>query len=425
MEKKPGPLHGVTVLDVSWYLAGPFATRVFADMGATVIKIERYKDGTSERGLPLLVEHRGVAQSSYHINCNRGKKSVCINLQEPQGLQVMYELIKQSDIILENYAPGVMQRLGLDYEAVRKVKDDIIYCSISCFGHWGPYAEKPGFDLIAQAASGWTDQSVQTQSAPVSIGDMNAAVHATTAVLAALYCRKKTGRGQRIDISMMDCLFSLHENTLPWYLMTSAIGKPVDMPRIGSLHPGYAPYGIYKARDGNITIACLTQPRWEGLLAAMGKDYAWLRDDPRATDVSTRCTAQNAPFIHKVISEWVLSHASVMDVERKLEEKGVPCVRARSLKELADDDPHVQAREMMVAVEQPFIGSMKMCGSPFKMSASPCGIAGYAPFLGEHNSDILTHMLGYSAEKVSALYGSQVLYHEPAVEKLQGAVKPS
>lgn len=419
MERKYGPLKGVTALDFSWYLAGPFATRTLADMGATVIKVERYKDGAYERSLPLIVEHKGVQQSSYNINCNRGKKSICINLKEQKGIQIIYELIKKSDVIIENFAPGVMKRLGLDYASVKKIKENIIYCSISCFGHWGPYADKPGYDLTAQAASGWTDQSVQTQMAPVSIGDTNAAMHAALAVIAALYCRKKTGIGQNIDISMTDCLFSLHENTLPWYLLTSAIGKPVDPPKIGRLHPGYAPYGIYRAKDGNITIACLTQPRWEGLLAAMGKEYEWLRDDPRATDVSTRCTAQNAPFIHKAVEEWVRSQDSVKEVEHKLEEHGVPCLRTRSLKELADNDPHVKAREMMVEVEQPFIGKLKMYGSPLKMSESPCGVAGYGPFLGEHNRDVLTEMLGYSEERIGALYKDSVLYHEAAVNNLR------
>lgn len=423
MENKFGPLHGVTVLDFTWFLAGPFATKTFADMGATVIKVERYKDGTSERTLPLIVEHEGVQQSSYNINCNRGKKSICVNLKNPSGTALIHEMIKQSDVIIENYAPGVMSRLGLDYEAVKKIKPDSIYCSISSFGHWGPYAHKPGYDLVAQAASGWTDQSVDTQIAPVSIGDMNAGMHAALAVIAALYCRKKTGTGQYIDISLMDCLFSLHENTLPWYLLSSALGTPVEPPKIGRLHPGYAPYGIYKGRDGYITVACLTEPRWEGLLGALGKDYEWLRSDPRMVTVSTRCSGDVAPFIHKTLEDWIMSHNSVAEVEHKLDEYGVPCLRVRSIKELADNDPQVKAREMMVEVDQPFIGKMRMYGSPFKMSETPCGVTGYGPFLGEHNRNVLKEMLGYSDEQIAALYNKNVLFHEEAVEKLAKDVK--
>lgn len=418
-QKQNGPLDGVTILDFTWVLAGPFATRTLADMGAKIIKVERYKDGTNERHLPLIVEHEGVKQSSYNINCNRGKKSVCINLKEERGKGLIRELIQKSDVLMENFAPGVMERLELDYDSVKKIKPDIIYCSVSCFGHWGPYAMKPGYDLIAQGASGWTDQNVTTQIAPVSIGDMTASMHAATAVLAALYHRKATGEGQNIDISMMDCLFSFHENTLPWYLLTDAIGKPVEPPKIGRLHPGYAPYGIYQAKDGHITIACLTQPRWEGLIRAMGKEYEWLLEDNRATDVTTRCSEDNAPFIHKIVEEWVLSNRSVAEVERKLEDNGVPCLRVRGIKELADADPHIKAREMMVEVEQPFVGKMKMYGSPFKMSRTPCGVTGHAPLLGESNGEILAHELGYSEEKISALYDQKVLHHEEAVDKLK------
>jgi len=190
MEKlKPGPMEGVTVLDFTWVLAGPFATRTLADMGAYIIKVERYNDGTNERHLPLIMETKeGVKQSSYNINCNRGKKSICIDLKNPEGKKLIHELIKKSDVLIENFAPGVMDRLELDYDTVKKINEKIIYCSVSCFGHWGPYSHKPGYDMIAQGASGWTDQNVEPQIAPVSIGDMTASLHAAVAINGALYC---------------------------------------------------------------------------------------------------------------------------------------------------------------------------------------------------------------------------------------------
>jgi len=415
---KSGPLEGVTVLDFTWVLAGPFATRTLADMGAYVIKVERYKDGTNERHLPLIREHNGVEQSSYNINCNRGKKSICVNLKEPRGKELIHELIKKSDVIIENFAPGVMDRLELDYDSVKKINPAIIYCSVSCFGHWGPYYKKPGYDMIAQGASGWTDQSEVPQIAPVSIGDMNASIHACTAISAALYYRTKTGKGQNIDISMMDCLFSFHENTLPWYLMTSAMGDPVEPPKIGRLHPGYAPYGIYKGKNGMIVIASLTQPRWEAIVKTMGEKYAWLLDEPRAATVSTRCTEANAPFIHQVVEEWVMAQDSVEEAERQLEANGVPCLRTRSIKELADSDEHIKAREMMTDIEQPYIGKMKMYGSPLKMSETPCGPRGHGPLLGEHTEEVLAHTLGYSREQVEALYAANILHIEEAAKPL-------
>jgi CoA:oxalate CoA-transferase len=420
---KPGPLQGVTILDFTWVLAGPFATRILGDMGAYIIKVERYKDGTNERHLPLRITHNGVTQSSYNLNCNRSKKSICINLKNPRGMELIHELIKKSDVLIENFAPGVMDRLKLDYESVKKLNKKIIYCSVSCFGHWGPYSHKPGYDMIAQGASGWTDQSINPQIAPVSIGDMTASVNAAVAICAALYSRQQTGVGQNIDISMMDCLFAFHENTLPWYLISTAIGKPVDPPKIGRHHPGYAPYGIYKGKDGYITIASLTQPRWEGIVKTMGRDYEWLLKDPRAATVSTRCTEENAPFIHKVVEEWVMAQDSVAEAERRLEENGCPCLRVRSVKELADSDPQIKAREMMVEVEQPFIGKVRMYGSPLKMSETPTGIRGPAPLLGEHTEEILSDILGYKQEQVKELYEQEVVYNEPAVDRLRAGEK--
>jgi len=424
MEKlKPGPLTGLTVLDFTWVLAGPHASKSLADLGANVIKVEQYKAGANERWLPLRVTKNGVTQSSYTILVNRGKRSICVNLKSPKGMEIIHKLIKKSDILLENFAPDVMGKLKLDYDQVKKIKPDIIYCSISSFGHWGPYSHKPGYDMIAQGASGWSDQSSPPIIAPVSIGDTTASMHACTAILAALYHRKMTGQGQNIDISMMDCLFSLHENTLPWYLISSAIGEPVEIPRIGAKHPGYAPYGIYTGKDGYIAIACLTEPRWVPMVKVMGPEFEFLLSDPRAKDVSTRCSTANAPFIHEQVEKWVLSQPSVAEAEKILEDQGVPCIRCRSLKELADGDPQVKAREMMVTLYQPFIGPMRHYGSPMKLSETPAGPRGHGPLLGEHNLEVLTKELGMAEADVKALYGEDVLFHEAAVDKLPEELK--
>ncbi len=415
---RPGPLAKYTVLDFTWVLAGPHATKVLTDLGANVIKVEQYKKGANERWLPLRLTQNGVTQSSYSINNNRGKKSICLNLKHPKGMQIIRELIRKSDVLIENFAPGVMERLKLDYESVKAIRPDIVYCSISCFGHWGPYSHKPGYDIIAQGASGWTAQSDPEIIAPVSIGDMNASMHANTAILAALLHRDATGVGQNIDISMMDCLFTLHENTLPWFLISEACGAPRQPVKIGSKHPGYSPYGIYKGKNGSIVIAILSDNRWEPLLQAMGEEFNWLRDDPRCKSVSTRCTLENAPLIHEALEKWVMSLPSVEEAERRLEEAGVPCLRVRGLVELATQDPQIKAREMMPRVFQPFIGPMMMYGCPLKLSETPGCIRGYAPMLGEHNRDLLKNLLGRSEESIDQLYQEDVLYHEEAVDRL-------
>jgi CoA:oxalate CoA-transferase len=418
IEKNPGPLSDITVVDFTWVLAGPHATKTFTDMGANVIKIEQFKAGANERWLPLRITNDDVTQSSYSINNNRGKKSVCINLKNPKGMEIVKEIIKNSDVVVENFAPGVMDRLKLDYESCKKLKEDIIYCSISCFGHWGPYSHKPGYDMIAQGSSGWTAQSDPEIIAPVSIGDTTAAMHACAGILAALHHREKTGKGQNIDISMMDCLFSLHENTLPWYMISEAVGDPVAPMKIGGKHPGYAPYGIYNGKNGSIVIACLTENRWRPLVDIMGAEFDWLKDDPRAETVSSRCTVDNAPMIHEALEKWVMSQPSVEEAERLLDEAGVPSLRVRGLVELATEDPQIEAREMMPKVHQPFIGPMMMYGSPFKMSETPCGIRGYGPLLGEHNRQVLKDVLDHSDEYIDTLYKEDVLYHEDGVDRL-------
>lgn len=414
---KPGSLDGVTVIDFTWVLSGPHCSKLLADMGATVIKIEPYEIGANERHLAVQKTHDGVTQSSYSINVNRGKKSICVNLKNPQGKALISELIQHADVIVENYAPGVMDRLGLDYESVKKHKEDIIYCSISCFGHWGPYSHKPGYDMIAQVASGWTAQSEVYQIAPNSVGDTVAGVHAAFAIAAALYTRNTQGIGQNIDIAMMDCLFSLHENSVPWYALGQAVGEPVYPGKIGRTHEGYAPYGIYEGKNGVVGIALLSNNRWEPMVQTMGEKYLWLLDDPRTKDVTSRC--MNPKVVNDALDEWVMAQDSVEEVERIFDEVGVPCMRARTVEELCDTDPQIKARDMMPLVDQPFIGPMKMYGSPIKMSETPSCVRGHSPLLGEHNHQVLTEILGYSDEQIQDLYEARVLYQEAAVEKLK------
>lgn len=412
-----GCLDGVTIIDFTWVLAGPHATRLLADMGATVIKIEPYKVGANERHLLLTKTVNDVEQSSYSISVNRGKKSVSLDLKKSQGKEIVAELIKKADVVIENFTPGVMDRQGFNYESVKKLKEDIIYCSISCFGHWGPYSNRPGYDIIAQAASGVSAMYELPQGTPISAGDTLAGTYAALAIVGALFEKKVHGRGQNIDISMMDSLFSIHENSVPWYTISQAVGETMDPPPLGRYYHNYAPFGIYQGKDGRINIACLEEQRWPGLVAAMGEKYAWLMDDPRTTNVSTRC--MNATWLNKTIDEWVMSMDSVYEVERLLQEAGVACQRVLSIPELVDTDPHVKAREMIIEVEQPFLGPLKMYGSPIKMSETPSCLRGYGPLLGEHTDDVLAEVLGYNEKQIRELYDNAVIYHEPAVDRLK------
>lgn len=412
-----GCLDGVTVLDFTWVLAGPHATRMLSDMGATVIKVEPYGVGANERHLLLIKTVQGVAQSSYSIHCNRGKKSLSIDLKDPRGKEIIHDLIKRADVMIENYTPGAMARLGLDYESVKMIKEDIIYCSISCFGHWGPYSNRPGYDTIAQAASGLSAMYEMPQGSPISVGDITAGSNAALAIVGALYAKKMHGFGQNIDISMMDGLFAVNESYVPWYTIAQAAGEDIDLPPIGRYYDTYAVFGVYQGKDGRINIACLEEQRWPGLLQAMGEEYAWLRDDPRAKDVNTRCV--NGLWLNKVVDEWVMSMDSVRDVEKLLTDAGVACQRVLTIQELVDTDPQIKARDMIVEVDQPFLGPIKLVGSPLKMSATPACLRGYGPLLGEHNDEVLGEILGYSQDQIQELFKSKVIYHEPAVDRLK------
>jgi len=416
---KPGALNGLLVLDFTWVYAGPFASRQLVDLGADVIKVERYELGAIERHYYLELERNGVRQSSYSTFLNRGKKSICIDIKTKEGRNIIMDLAKRADILLENMSPGAMSKLHLGYENVKKVNPKIIYCSICCFGQYGPYSHEPGFDIIAQAASGWVGQADPTNQAPVAIGDCVAGIHATTAILAALYYREKTDMGQYIDISMTDCLFHLHEANPPAYLFSMREIAPKPIAR---WHSTIAPYGIFKCPDGFIVIAAISEDTWKTLVESMGSEYEWLLTDPRTSRLGARLTAENAPFIHQLLEDWLTKFDSVNDAERLLKEAGVPCMRVKTFTEVVDD-PHIQAREMIVKMKQPFVGEVETYGSPFKMSATSAGVRGYAPLLGEHNRQILSSMLGCSDEQVNALYERRVLYKETAVDKLPEELK--
>ena len=411
---KEGALAGLRVLDFTWVYAGPFATRQLADLGAEVIKVDRYKIGAIERHYFLEIEAEGVRQSSYATSLNRGKKSLCIDIRSRKGRDIMLELVRKSDVLIENMSPGTMEKCGLGYDDVKRVNSGIIYCSISCFGQYGPYSNEPGFDIIAQAASGWIGQADPPNQAPLAIGDCTAGIHATTAILAALYYREKTGVGQYIDISMTDCLFHLHEANPPAYLFSKrqVLPKPV-----GRWHSTYSPYAVLKGRDGFIAVGAITQDLWLLLVKAMGKEYEWLFSDPRTERLERRLTAENAPFVHQTIEDWLMKFDSVKDAERVLKDAGVPCMRIKSWTEVVDD-PHTKAREMVVKMEQPFLGEIEAYGSPFKMSATFSGVRGHAPLIGEHNDEILCTLLDYSHKEIEALYTNEVIYKEEAVDRL-------
>ncbi len=414
MDDSKGALQGIRVLDLTWVYAGPFATRQFADMGAEVIKIEPCEVGALERRYALVMERNGVKQSSYSVFLNRGKKSLSLDLKSEKGGEIIRELARRSDVMISNMAPGAMNELGLGYDAICEINPGVIYCTISCFGHQGPYAGEPGFDLIAQAASGWCGQSDPPMPAPVAIGDANAGMHAVAAILAALYYREKTGRGQSIDLSMTDCLFHTHENSPPAFLFSN---RTVPARPNSRWYAAYSPYALIKGRNGLLAVAALSDALWERVVAAMGEDYEWLLTHPRTCELTLRLSYENAPFVHQTIEDWVMRLDSVEEAERRLRAAGVPAMVVRGFEEVADA-PYLRERGMVVKAYQPFVGEIETYGSPFKMSRTPGEVRGHGPLLGENCREVLTTVLGYEEEQVDSLFEQGVIYKEPAVDRL-------
>jgi CoA:oxalate CoA-transferase len=419
MPEEKHALKGLRVLDFTWVYAGPFCTRQLVDLGAEVIKIEPPEIGALERRYSLILERNGVKQSSYSVFLNRGKKSLSINLKSEKGLNIVRELIKKSDIAISNMAPGSMKSMGLGYEDMKNINPRIIYCTISCFGQYGSYADAPGFDLIAQVASGWCGQSDPPMPAPLAIGDSNAGMHATSAILAALYYREKTGKGQSIDISMTDCLFHSHENNPPGYLFSK---RTVPAQKNGRWLSAYAPYGLMKAKDGFIAIAALSDAIWEKLVSVMGNNYTWLLTDPRTDLLTKRLSYEGAPFVHKTVEEWVQTLDSAAQAEDLLRKAGVPAMKVRGFEEICDA-PYIKDREMLVKTKQPFVGEFETYGSPFKMSETPGKVMGYSPLLGENNQEVLSKDLGYRKKDIDKLYEEGILYKEEAVDRLPEELK--
>ena len=394
-----GPLTGVKVLDFTRLLAGPYCTMILADLGAEVIKIERPGVGDDARTFIPFIDN----QSAYFININRGKKSVVINLKHPKGKQLALELAKKADIIIENFRPGVMDRLGLGYEYVKKINPKIIYASISLAGQSGPYRDKPGYDLIGQAMGGLMSITGWPFSPPTRVGtaiaDILAGLNCCIAILAALRAREITGEGQRIDISLIDCVVSANEAYNMMYLVEKRIPE-----RIGNRYEFVYPYDSFKTLDGWIVLGVASDNIWQRLCKALGKPE--LANDDRFNTNEKR--VKNHEEIKKIVEEWT-SKRTTKEVLEILTRYEVPCGPIYTMKEVCSD-PHIAgARKMVVEINQPGVGNMKIVGSSIKMKPATCEVRGPAPLLGQHTREVLKSWLGLSDNEIDKLFAEKVI----------------
>lgn len=386
-------LSGLRVLGVTRLLAGPYAAMLLADMGAEVITIELPGVGDENRKANPVVN--GVVGTCW-LASNRNKKSLAIDLATPEGQEIFKELAKISDIVIENNRPGTMAKWNIGYEDLKKVNPGIIMASISGFGQTGPYGDRVGNDIVGQAGGGLMAITGEFNGPPLRTGnamaDFLGGYNAVYAVLAALYYKEKTGKGQYIDIALTDSVMSVLENVMPNYDLLGWVPE-----REGSRLLGFSPWNCFRAKDGYVVIGATSDPLWIRLRDAMGRQD--LADDPLFA--TTQIRRENADNTERVVQEWV-SGLNVDQVIDTLVKAGVPCSRVQDAASLATD-PQVKAREMLVEMEYPGIGKYRVNGIVPKMSLTPGRIYAPAPTLGQHTEEILKGLLNYSDEKLKEL----------------------
>jgi CoA:oxalate CoA-transferase len=392
-------LEGVRVLDFTQYLSGPHCTAVLSELGAEVIKVEMPGKGEPERlAMPLTPKREAYQFLSY----NRGKKSVTLNLKNPKGLEIAKKLTAKADILVENFAPGVLERIGLGYEEASKINPRIIYASISGFGQTGPRRNDVAFDVVAQAMGGLMSVTGYPDGEPlkvgVSLGDYMGGYNGTIAILAALYYRKITGEGQAIDISMQDGIWSMVLPDRADYFETHIVPK-----RFGNKLSSSAPFGAYNAKDGYVVICTITDPQWQKVLQAMGRED--LIGEQRYATRENR--TKNMGEVDGLVQAWC-KERTVEQVFAILKKFGVPCSPIPTFDQVAND-PQLISRDMIVEVDQPVSGKVKLTGSVYKMSKTPGDRKKRVPAVGEHNEEIYGGLLGIDAQEMQRLKEESVI----------------
>lgn len=393
-------LEGVRVLDLSRVLAGPYCTMILGDLGADIIKVEApgVGDDTRRWGPPFTEG----GESAYFLCVNRNKRSMTLNLKSDQGIQILKDLIQQSDVLVENFRVDTMDRWGLNYEKLQQLKPGLIYCSITGYGYTGPYRDLPGYDFIIQAQGGVMSITGPEGGEPykvgVAIADITAGLFACNAILAALFDHQRSGRGQRIDISLLDSQIAWLANVGSNYLISGE--KPI---RYGNAHPNIVPYQTFKASDGHFTLGIGNDGQWKQFCERAGQKD-WAEDDRFKTNAKR---VENREILIPLLEELFYKH-EIAHWLSILESVGVPCGPINTIDQVMND-PQVEAREMVVKVDHPSAGPIKMVASPLKIPTAKVEVRLPPPMLGEHTEEILHQQLGYNRESIEKLRTEQVI----------------
>ena len=392
-------LGGIVVVDFSQIVAGPACTRLMAELGAEVIKVELAPAGDPSRLLPTVRD----GHSAYFVQHNQGKKGICVDPRQPEGLALLKSLIAKADVLIQNFSPGAIQRLGLGWDVVHALNPKLIMCSISAFGQTGPLSALPGYDFIAQAYAGVTAMIGEPDAPPalagLVMGDVGTGICALAAINGALFWRERNdGQGQFLDISLLDYYFFCHEMNVE----VASLGGPEPM-RNGSHHYNAAPLGIYRAPQGYILIVTL-EHQWPRLCQAMERPE--LMEDARFTDIPARL--ENIAALTAIIEDWLLAQTDTLTALAKLEDARVPVAPILTVTE-AMAHPHLIERGTVRAMDHPVLGQFQVPANPLRFSKGLPPPPSQAPRLGEHNREVLSRHLGIATARISELERTGVL----------------
>lgn len=393
-------LQDIVVLDLTRVLAGPYCTMMLADFGADVIKIEIPVKGDDTRGMGPFVNN----SSLYYANVNRNKKSVTLNLKDPKGKELFLAMVKKADVVVENYRPGVMDKLGVGYDVLKEVNDRIIYAAVSGFGSYGRNSARPGYDIIAQAYGGLMSITGEPDGEPLrvgtAIGDVLGGMNLTIGVLTALHARELSGKGQRVDVALVDSVISSLETGTQRYFASGKLPR-----RIGNRYASAYPYDSFKAKDGSFVIGCGNDKLFN-LLCTRVLHREDLLTDPRFLNNALRC--ENHAALKVEIEKWstTVTAAKAYDA---INAAGVPASPINDLHQISHDPHVVEDRQMFIPVKHPVIGDMRVNGNPVKLLDMMPEVVTCAPALGQHNEEIYGQLLGLDKEQLEALAEDHVI----------------
>ena len=387
------PLSDIRVLDLTRVLAGPYCTMMLADLGAEVIKVEQPGRGDDSRqwGPPFV-----QTESAYYLSINRNKQGITLNLQHPQAHEIIRALVRRSDVLVENFKLGTMEEWGLGYEALRAINPQLIYANISGYGNDGPRAGAPGYDFVIQAQGGMMSLTGEVDGQPIrhpiAVVDMTTGMFMATAIIAALHARARSGHGQRVDCSLLESQVAWLANLGQYTLVTGQAPA-----RYGNAHSTVVPYQVFKAQDDYFVLACGNDRQFRGICQAIGQpeaanDARYATNPARVAHRDTLMSLLAAAFAQQPVAHWL----------QVIEAAGVPVARINTLDRTLQD-PQVLHRNMVVEVEHPTIGPLKVLGVPYKFSETPATVRTAPPLLGQHTEEVLSKLLGYSGEAIAGL----------------------